>query len=293
MRNIAFSAFLALLPNIGKLSPLQLDCAFSIRLSILAHEEALGVVFGISSLGHKKMGFSRCLCHSSISLKINLLGQSIGPRRDVKTGFSRRSNGSELCGQWVARVGGNLHREWSFIGGSRVIIRPKPERHVLYQKGSAVYASWPSNSQLASSVFSLGTVAVLPFYTLMVLAPKSELTKKSVASSLPYVVLGLLYAYLLFISWTPETIRLIFASKYLLPELSSIAKMFSSELTLASAWIHLLVVDLFAARQVFNDGLENQVETRHSVSLCLLFCPVGILTHVITKAMLSQSSRSS
>ena len=75
---------------------------------------------------------------------------------------------------------------------------------------------------------------------------------------------------------------MIFASKYLLPEvcvllhiciqnillkekiglfsyflflcnyvqLPSIAKMFSSEMTLASAWIHLLVVDLFAARSL-------------------------------------------
>ncbi|PNY08421.1 hypothetical protein L195_g004943 [Trifolium pratense] len=103
-------------------------------------------------------------------------------------------------------------------------------------------------SQLASTVFTWGTIAVLPFYTLMVLAPKSELTKKSMESNLPYVVLGALYAYLLFLSWTPETVQLIFASKYLLPELTSIGKMFSSELTLASAWIHLLVVDLFAAR---------------------------------------------
>lgn len=110
-------------------------------------------------------------------------------------------------------------------------------------------------------------------------------TKKSMESSIPYLVLGVLYAYLLYLSWTPETVRLIFASKYLLPELTSIGKMFSSELTLASAWIHLLVVDLFAARHVFQDGLENQIETRHSVSFCLFFCPIGILTHVITKAM--------
>jgi hypothetical protein len=63
--------------------------------------------------------------------------------------------------------------------------------------------------------------------------------------------------------------------------------MFSSEMTLASAWIHLLVVDLFAARQVYNDGLENQIETRHSVSLCLLFCPVGIVSHFVTKAIIN------
>ncbi|RZB54295.1 Protein ABA DEFICIENT 4, chloroplastic isoform B [Glycine soja] len=140
-------------------------------------------------------------------------------------------------------------------------------------------------SQLTSTVFTVGTIAVLPFYTLMVLAPKSELTKKSMESSIPYVVLSILYAYLLYLSWTPETVRLIFASKYLLPELAGIAKMFSSEMTLASAWIHLLVVDLFAARHIFQDGLKNQIETRHSVSFCLFFCPIGILTHVITKSM--------
>lgn len=32
-----------------------------------------------------------------------------------------------------------------------------------------------ANAQVASNAFTLGTVAVLPFYGLMVLAPKSEL----------------------------------------------------------------------------------------------------------------------
>jgi hypothetical protein len=121
----------------------------------------------------------------------------------------------------------------------------------------------------------------------MVVAPKAEITKKCMESSVPYIILGVLYVYLLYISWTPETLKYMFSSKYMLPELSGIAKMFSSEMTLASAWIHLLVVDLFAARQVYNDGLENQIETRHSVSLCLLFCPVGIVSHFVTKAIIN------
>ncbi|KAM1884785.1 hypothetical protein FF1_037638 [Malus domestica] len=100
-----------------------------------------------------------------------------------------------------------------------------------------------------------------------------------IESSIPYIVLGILYAYLLYLYWTPETLQLIFASKYWLPELPGIGKMVSNEMALASAWIHLLVVDLFAARQVFLDGLDNEIETRHSVSLCLFFCPVGIVTH--------------
>ncbi|KAL9148280.1 hypothetical protein ABFS82_12G031900 [Erythranthe guttata] len=140
-------------------------------------------------------------------------------------------------------------------------------------------------SQIANGAFTLGTAAVLPFYTFMVVAPKAELTKKLVSSSVPYMALGLLYAYLLYLSWTPDTMRLMFASKYWLPELPGIAKMFSTEMTLASAWIHLLAVDLFAARQVYYDGLQENIETRHSVTLCLLFCPIGVLSHFITKAL--------
>ncbi|XP_058751277.1 protein ABA DEFICIENT 4, chloroplastic-like isoform X2 [Vicia villosa] len=176
-------------------------------------------------------------------------------------------------------------KDWSFIRGSRVLGKQKAMRLASYRKPSPVYASLLSGSQIASTAFTIGTTAVLPFYTLMVLAPNSDLTKKSMQSNVPYAILGILYAYLLYLSWTPETVELIFASKYLLPELTSIGKMFSSEMTLASAWIHLLVIDLFAARQVFLDGQENEIETRHSVSLCLFFCPVGILSHVITKAL--------
>ncbi|XVE72069.1 hypothetical protein DITRI_Ditri11bG0009100 [Diplodiscus trichospermus] len=159
------------------------------------------------------------------------------------------------------------------------------KRIIIYKDAGHSLLEGLTTSQIASNVFTLGTAAVLPFYTLMIFAPTAELTKKSMESSIPYIVLGLLYAYLLYLSWTPDTLRLMFASKYWLPELSGMAKMFSSEMTLASAWIHLLAVDLFAARQVFQDGLQNQVETRHSVSLCLLFCPIGIVTHFVTKAL--------
>lgn len=141
----------------------------------------------------------------------------------------------------------------------------------------------PSTIHVASFLFTLGTAFVVPFYTVMIFVPHAQWTRKFVESNIPYVFLGILYLYLLSLSWTPGTLRLMFASKYLLPELPGITKMFSSTLTVASAWIHLLAVDLFAGRQVFLDGLEHAVETRHSLVLCLLFCPIGILSHFITK----------
>ncbi|KAD3640804.1 hypothetical protein E3N88_30027 [Mikania micrantha] len=196
---------------------------------------------------------------------------------------------SELYG---SHIGCKITSEWSFKGGSQAIFRPNLRSFNLHKRSLWLHASWFTSPQLAGDAFTLGTAAVLPFYTLMVAAPGAELTKKCMKSSIPYVVLGVLYAYLLYLSWTPETIGLMFASKYWLPELPGIARMFSNEMTLASAWIHLLAVDLFAARQVYQDGLENEIETRHSVSLCLLFCPIGILIHSITKAIASTSRQS-
>ncbi|CAJ2668876.1 unnamed protein product [Trifolium pratense] len=231
------------------------------------------------------MSLSSCYSHSPLAFNKDIkLCRTVGQVK-LNFPFSIRNNGVELCTRHISQCRVGLSGDWSFIRGSRIVLKPKATTSVRNPKRSQIHASWFVGSQLASTVFTWGTIAVLPFYTLMVLAPKSELTKKSMESNLPYVVLGALYAYLLFLSWTPETVQLIFASKYLLPELTSIGKMFSSELTLASAWIHLLVVDLFAARHIFREGQENQIETRHSVSFCLFFCPIGIITHAITKAM--------
>ncbi|KAK4490576.1 hypothetical protein RD792_001259 [Penstemon davidsonii] len=235
------------------------------------------------------MALSSCFS-SSLSLKIDR--PSLRSKTSCESRVSQthilalKSINTELFGQQVLGKGKIKCVGWSFLGGSRYISKPNIGRNMMCRKSSsAVYASWLSSSQIASSAFTLGTVAVLPIYTFMVVAPKADITKKLVGSSIPYISLGMLYAYLLYLSWTPDTIRLMFASKYWLPELPGIAKMFSSEMTLASAWIHLLAVDLFAARQVYYDGLQDNIETRHSVSLCLLFCPVGILVHLITKAV--------
>ncbi|CAI9752993.1 unnamed protein product [Fraxinus pennsylvanica] len=232
---------------------------------------------------------SSCSLNSQFSIKIDRSGlgskTSINFQISQKIAFALKSINTEMFGQQVMGMGMKQGIGWSFIGGSRTISRSTLGGNVLCKKRSAVYASWLPSAQIASGAFTLGTAAVLPFYTFMVLAPRAEFTKKLMENGIPYIVLGILYAYLLYLSWTPDTIRLMFASKYWLPELPGIAKMFSNEMTLASAWIHLLAVDLFAARQVYYDGLENNVETRHSVSLCLLFCPIGIVSHFITKAL--------
>ncbi|KAJ6838550.1 protein ABA DEFICIENT 4, chloroplastic-like isoform X1 [Iris pallida] len=236
-----------------------------------------------------------CSLNAQISPKVT---QSWNTRQHVPSKIADqrlllalRSVNTGLLGQRLLDNRSKVGVSWSFLGGSRVVFRREVGRTIDNRKGSSLSASWLTSSQIASNAFTLGTVAVLPFYTLMVLAPKAEVTKRTMETCIPYVLLGMLYGYLLYLSWTPETMQAMFASKYWLPELSGILKMFSNEMTVASAWIHLLAVDLFAARQVFHDGLQNKIETRHSVSLCLLFCPIGIATHAITKVLTKTANR--
>ncbi|XP_073151534.1 protein ABA DEFICIENT 4, chloroplastic-like [Henckelia pumila] len=237
--------------------------------------------------------FSSQICVSSKVDRLKMLSSISSPKRIGRSRtFAPKEILSELFGQGT--IGKEVKQcvAWTFLGGSRTIRRPNHGKITNPgRKSLAVNAAWlPSSEMVADMAFTIGTVAVLPFYTCMVVAPRAEMTKKLVASSIPYMVLGTLYTYLLYLSWTPDTLRVLFASKYWLPELPGIVKMFSSEMTLVSAWIHLLTVDLFAARQVYHDGLLNDVETRHSITLCLLCCPFGMLVHLITKR-LSRSRR--
>uniref|UniRef100_A0A3Q7FG51 Neoxanthin synthase n=1 Tax=Solanum lycopersicum TaxID=4081 RepID=A0A3Q7FG51_SOLLC len=225
---------------------------------------------------------SSCFCHFSIPHKL---------QRNQTAPFGHGSKSSVLS------------RQQYFLGGSRVITSPYLPKTILQRRSSRVSASWLASCEVVKSVFPLGTIAVLPFYVFMVVAPKAKLTQKMMESNIPYIVLGLLYSYLLYLSWTPDTLQLLFPSNTSwIPEvcstifftdseftftLAGIAKMFSREITLASAWIHLLIIDLFAARQVYHDGLQNDIETRHSIPMILLCCPIGLVTHLVTKKLYS------
>lgn len=62
--------------------------------------------------------------------------------------------------------------------------------------------------------------------------------------------------------------------------------------TAASAWVHLVALDLFVARFVYLDAakysasegdLVAPVPVRHSLVLCCMFGPLGLMSHAITR----------
>ncbi len=118
---------------------------------------------------------------------------------------------------------------------------------------------------------------VLPFWTLMVILPNWSVTRRVMASVLPFVPLAIAYIFCFISSLDPASLEA-FAN----PTLSVLAGLFADQRVMATGWIHFVVMDLFVGRWVYWQGQEKGVFTRHSLALCLFAGPIGLLSHLIT-----------
>jgi hypothetical protein len=128
-----------------------------------------------------------------------------------------------------------------------------------------------------SQLFDLANIFVLPFWVLMLLLPRWNVTKRVMESPLPFVALACLYLYLLSGALTAEN-----AQALANPKLSDIAHFFGDERAAATGWVHFLVMDLFVGRWVYLEGQRTGVWTLHSILLCLFAGPLGLLSHILT-----------
>ncbi|MEM6448776.1 MAG: ABA4-like family protein [Cyanobacteria bacterium P01_D01_bin.105] len=120
-------------------------------------------------------------------------------------------------------------------------------------------------------------IFVLPFWSLMVLAPNWGVTRKVMDSTLMFVPLALAYIFCFATSLDPDSVEA-FAN----PTLSALAGLFSDERVMATGWIHFVVMDLFVGRWIYWQGQDKGIFTRHSLALCLFAGPMGLLSHLIT-----------
>lgn len=136
---------------------------------------------------------------------------------------------------------------------------------------------------MLSQLFDLANLFVLPFWALMIVLPKWEITRKVITSPLPFVTLAGLYIYLLIVAVDPES-----AQALANPKLADIARFFGNEGAAAVGWVHFLVMDLFVGRYIYLEGQNNGIVTIHSLILCLFFGPIGLLSHLITRAIVNK-----
>ncbi|ACB52952.1 conserved hypothetical protein [Crocosphaera subtropica ATCC 51142] len=128
-----------------------------------------------------------------------------------------------------------------------------------------------------SLLFNIANIYALPFWLLMVILPKWGVTEKIMSSYLPFVPLAILYIYLFFGSLDPDSIE-----AFSNPTLPVLAQLFSKEPVMLTGWIHFIILDLFTGRYVYLQGREKGIFTVHSLILCFLAGPIGLLSHIVT-----------
>ena len=139
---------------------------------------------------------------------------------------------------------------------------------------------------MISQIFDGANLFVLPFWTLIIFLPNWDVTRKVISSPLPFIALAGVYVYLLAVAITPES-----AAALANPKLADIARFFANEGAAAVGWVHFLVMDLFVGRWIYLEGQRTGVFTVHSLVFCLFFGPIGLLSHLITSAIVDRSSK--
>ncbi|KAI3429270.1 hypothetical protein D9Q98_005367 [Chlorella vulgaris] len=164
---------------------------------------------------------------------------------------------------------------------------------------AAAAAAAAQQEALVSQLFAASTVYAVAVAALMVLLPRWSVTRRVVRSPLVLGPLALVYGLLLVWSWQPDTLSLILPgslaegikglSPQFMPSIAGICTLFSRWLNAASLWVHLLAVNLFAAREMYLEGQAHGVPTQHSILLCMTVAPIGLLSHAVTKAVAGRS----
>jgi hypothetical protein len=135
----------------------------------------------------------------------------------------------------------------------------------------------------------------------------SERAASFVSSLRMFAPMCALYGFLLYRSWTPETLSLMMPGSLeeglatgkaqFIPTLSSISTLLGARATATSAWAHLLCVNVFVARHVAlktrerfeRDGRAPPVA--HTLALAAVAGPLGLLAYALTSFVYDAWSR--
>ena len=132
-----------------------------------------------------------------------------------------------------------------------------------------------------STIFSLSSLLVMPFWFLMIFLPRWKYTKTIVASPYLIVPAALLYAALVI----PNI-----GSTFLLlanPNLEGISKLLGSSSGATISWVHFLAFDLFVGRYAYLEGQKrniNLVLMGFVLFSILMYGPLGMLIFLAVNA---------
>lgn len=128
-------------------------------------------------------------------------------------------------------------------------------------------------------LFRATTIAVIPFWLLLVFVPRWSGTQRLVHSPVALLLLAPIYAYMLF-GYAPAPKEMNLFSLY------GLMVGFSAPQVVVAGWIHYLIFDLFVGAWESRDALRRGIPTLWVVP-CLLATlmigPVGLLLYLLVR----------
>jgi Domain of unknown function (DUF4281) len=136
-------------------------------------------------------------------------------------------------------------------------------------------------------VFSISSLLVVPFWALMIFAPRWTWMRRIIGSPLISLPAALLYAVLV----VPNMLSLLPALAN--PRLEGIAALLGSPQGATIAWVHFLAFDLFVGRWAYLDSLERGINVfvmAFVLALILMFGPLGFAVYLGVRALAGSRS---
>ncbi len=129
------------------------------------------------------------------------------------------------------------------------------------------------------TLFKIVNYGMLPFWALLLFAPRSSWTKRLVHSPVLLLLLAPLYAFLLFFH-SPMPSDGNFRTLY------GVMILFTSPSAVLAGWIHYLIVDLFIGAWESRDAMRRGIPHLWLLPCLLatmLAAPIGLLLYVILR----------
>lgn len=133
-----------------------------------------------------------------------------------------------------------------------------------------------------TTVFSMSSLLVMPFWFLMIVLPRWRWTQRIIASPLIALPAALLYAALVLPQFGS-----IFAA-VINPDLPSIATLLSTPAGATIAWVHFLAFDLFVGRWAYLDSRERSINALLMAPILffiLMLGPIGLAAYLAARTL--------
>ena len=242
------------------------------------HHRCLSGCVCVSSSASSAKAHRHQKCCSSMTTSFGIFGGDKGRRNSRKTRFLKNKR---------AGVASNKHNAVASLNAAAMGLANNNNNIIMAQ--TSLF-----NLGVNELAWLLSTLYALFCFSICVRAKRGD--EKAIANIRNYstlVPLAVFYGVLLIRSWSDNTLALMMPGSLeeglrtgevqFIPKLSGISELLSEKAASASAWAHFMLVNLFVARHATLQSLKFDLPVVHTLALCLVTGPLGLLSHVVTK----------